>query len=1451
MDCIYTNKQTKEVFKNYALLLLAKIIIGFIFLVNTSNGYGQGNCSNAPYISPNDTSIHVLSADTVVWFKYHATNSNFQLGIIPASFPLYELYAVELYSGDCSGLTLVSGSLQPVLYTSALVSGNDYYLKIRKNNVIQSVVFTLDLSVPVLNCSPYQCNDQLSQACDLVCNGNFEYYTSLPNGPSQIGLACPWGSLSHGTPDYYHSNGTNSAQAPVNGGNGTHISWNCPPDKAFSGFGCDLNINPTPQEYYRHCEYLYQKLKAPMQAGVQYTIRFKISLTKKSKYACDSIGVFLSTIDPYFNTEKHFRFNEAPFNQTNSELLLYTNAGTQNLIKDTSWMDVVFTYTPTTSGLQYIAIGRFDLNTTSHVALNPSGTPGAYMEYCYYYVDEVHIAPVMPNLTINANPNPLCIGQTTQLTNNLGVPLNWSANPNCNLSCPNNCVSTTATPATTTTFTGILTLAPNCTVTATKTVPVVPLPVPSLVGAVNVCANQPTTYTTDPGMSNYTWTVNGGTIQGASNTNTVTVIWQNNGSISVNYTNANNCTGSPTTLNVTINTIPSPVISGARSNCNPLADYLIDNYDPNTLYSWSVNSSGTITTSGNSSASVQWSTPIDNYNPGVLTVTANQDGCTSTASVNVYNCCQESSELLFHDETITPTSPPINPNSTAFINGIVHIGMNLSLNNVTLQMGPFAKIIVDPPFTFTIDSNSVVNGACKFMWDGIYTSDPTATVNVSNSTVRDGINGIVSIDNGKVDIRNNTFVQNYKCISLKDYTPAVSPVPLHSAYIIHNSFGSQNILLKEPYSNIMSFIGIDVNNVNNVKIGDETDIAYTNTFESLYCGINAYKAKMTVYNNLFRNFNSTTIGSGIDPMELYRPTAVFSVNPKTTPSTLWAYAVIGGDNDKRNRFENCDMGIYTYNQRVSILNNLLEAYTTGIESRDAWNRSEVVYNTIASTNNIYPRTGIKVYNYQPSPVNLKIASNNVNAIVRGIFVSQCMSSLNYAVSVEFNYVKIPENISIYYKYAAAIDVQSCEGIYVHRNYLYRFDPTFIPASFLPVYGINMAQTRSALVKDNYPIQGYEAGINLFGNNNLTQFYCNSMDNCYYGFLFNQDASITEQGNDNYTTNNRWTGNYLNQSNPDIYRKMWGLNHLLTQGTLWHIKYNAIGTDYDPMVDVVHPLSLYIFPAINPQSAEECPIRESLHAKTAEEREELYGKILREEINYTALFETYSDYDKSTLYKILESDTTLRNLGDTGDVKYQAFYNLIKYSNIGKITEFEYKLMNDELAEAKQLNNSLVNTSQVEEYRKIVNDIYLNTFATGYYTLTQEQISTLQQIADITPWEGGDAVYIARYMLNIEPDGIRPAYVIHPHANPSPDVEQTVTLYPNPAKDEITLTFAKVPTGSFTFKVYDITGREIINRKLSTKSLTAEVKLANLYKGIYVYKLESDNMASFTGKLVIE
>jgi gliding motility-associated-like protein len=89
-----------------------------------------------------------------------------------------------------------------------------------------------------------------------------------------------------------------------------------------------------------------------------------------------------------------------------------------------------------------------------------------------------------------------------------------------------------------------------------------PLPVPTITGSNSVCLNSVQIYTTEAGMSAYSWSIIGGVITSGATTHTITVTWNTAGaqSISVNYTNGNSCTGAaPTALAVTVN--PSPTTS--------------------------------------------------------------------------------------------------------------------------------------------------------------------------------------------------------------------------------------------------------------------------------------------------------------------------------------------------------------------------------------------------------------------------------------------------------------------------------------------------------------------------------------------------------------------------------------------------------------------------------------------------------------------------------------------------------------------------------------------------------------------------------------------------------------------------------------------------------------------------------------------------------------------------
>ena len=98
-------------------------------------------------------------------------------------------------------------------------------------------------------------------------------------------------------------------------------------------------------------------------------------------------------------------------------------------------------------------------------------------------------------------------------------------------------------------------------VSAPITITVYSLPLPSLTGSQSVCTEAVETYTTESGMSNYSWNVTGGTVSaGGTNTdNSVTVTWTTLGSqsVSVNYENEYGCSAdTPTGLAVEVYRCP-------------------------------------------------------------------------------------------------------------------------------------------------------------------------------------------------------------------------------------------------------------------------------------------------------------------------------------------------------------------------------------------------------------------------------------------------------------------------------------------------------------------------------------------------------------------------------------------------------------------------------------------------------------------------------------------------------------------------------------------------------------------------------------------------------------------------------------------------------------------------------------------------------------------------------
>ena len=142
-----------------------------------------------------------------------------------------------------------------------------------------------------------------------------------------------------------------------------------------------------------------------------------------------------------------------------------------------------------------------------------------------------------------------------------------------------------------------------------------PLPTPTISGSASACVNSTgNVYSTQSGMSQYTWSVSGGTITagGGDNNSTATITWTTigTGMVSVNYTNSNLCTAvSPTTYNVTVNSRPAPTITGPTEACINATGNVYTTEAGMSGYNWTV-SGGNITAGGDGSnnVTITWTT---------------------------------------------------------------------------------------------------------------------------------------------------------------------------------------------------------------------------------------------------------------------------------------------------------------------------------------------------------------------------------------------------------------------------------------------------------------------------------------------------------------------------------------------------------------------------------------------------------------------------------------------------------------------------------------------------------------------------------------------------------------------------------------------------------------------------------------------------------------------------
>ena len=241
---------------------------------------------------------------------------------------------------------------------------------IKAIRIFGKIIFTLSLFLTTY-CS----------AQNLVQNGGFETYTTLPTNLSQWNNCVGWSNVNgnagwpSGTADYLHNSGTSFSALSAD-----YFAEVSPHSgDAVMGIICKHN------NVANHREYIATELSSPLVVGTDYTVSFWI--THGSPRTGHSSGT------PYFygSSMDHFgiQFTTAAMSQTTGEPI----GGTPQIeitaeVWHPNWTFYTFSYTAT-SAYQHITIGNFynDASTSTTVqeptAQGPLGS--------YFFIDDVSV----------------------------------------------------------------------------------------------------------------------------------------------------------------------------------------------------------------------------------------------------------------------------------------------------------------------------------------------------------------------------------------------------------------------------------------------------------------------------------------------------------------------------------------------------------------------------------------------------------------------------------------------------------------------------------------------------------------------------------------------------------------------------------------------------------------------------------------------------------------------------------------------------------------------------------------------------------------------------------------------------------------------------------------------------------------------------------------------------
>jgi hypothetical protein len=229
------------------------------------------------------------------------------------------------------------------------------------------------------------------------------------------------------------------------------------------------------------------------------------------------------------------------------------------------------------------------------------------------------------------------------------------------------------------------------------------------------------------------------------------------------------------------------------------------------------------------------------------------------------------------------------------------------------------------------------------------------------------------------------------------------------------------------------------------------------------------------------------------------------------------------------------------------------------------------------------------------------------------------------------------------------------------------------------------------------------------------------------------------------------------------------------------------------------------------------------------------------------------------YKLQKQGLVTKNAGNP---TLQSFYNANTTSNIGKFTDVQDAIANNQKIAAQSKNNSITPTNAVQQKTKRVNELMLKLNINPNYKYNNTEMQDLVAIAKECTVKGWYVVQ-ARNIMNVisgqllyYDDNCDDTKVSSRMANaeetkvPVTEPKRSFTLFPNPNNGNMTMIYDLGKDSNAGMNLYDVTGKLINTYDLQNGSGAIEINEAQLHNGIYFYHILVNGNIVNTNKIVI-